>query len=476
VRIVVAGGGLAGLIAALRAAELGASVVLLEKGDRPGGSFLLSSGYVWSYEDLPTFRREAPGGDAALQKLILDRLGPGLDWLESVGGALLSRETGNPITFGARLDPERTVRALVDRMLEGNREWGVGSRKGGIGLPALDPPHLRGRSPRCGSDRPDAVSGGEILTETAFQALLEDCAGRITGVLARSSGGESEHAADAVILASGGFAANPELVGRHIIRGPGTMPVRAHPRSTGDGLLAALDAGALASAGLDEFYGRNLPALPAVFPPERFVEVSQLYGRYAVAVNARGERYADEGADWSETVLTRATANQPGLYAWYVLDAKGLEGRVRERTAKEMVEKAMSTGGTVIEAVSLTELADRLAASGVPRETFLRTLEEYNAAVAAGREPSPPRSGQAWPLRIPPFVAVKVAPYITHTVGGLAVDAGCRVLREADGRPIPGLYAAGVEVGGVSVGGYTSGLASALVFGRTAAESAVADD
>ena len=72
-------------------------------------------------------------------------------------------------------------------------------------------------------------------------------------------------------------------------------------------------------------------------------------------------------------------------------------------------------------------------------------------------------------------MAVKVAPSITHTVGGLAVDAGCRVLRATDGRPIPGLYAAGVEVGGVSAGGYTSGLASALVFGGTAAESAVAD-
>jgi succinate dehydrogenase/fumarate reductase flavoprotein subunit len=206
------------------------------------------------------------------------------------------------------------------------------------------------------------------------------------------------------------------------------------------------------------------------------VEVSQLYGRYAVAVNASGERYADEGADWSETALTRATAHQPGLYAWYVLDARGLEGRVRERTAKEMVETAKSTGGSVIETASTLRLADRLAECGVPRETFLRTLEEYNAAAAAGGQLSPPRSGQAWPLRVPPFVAVKVAPSITHTVGGLAVDAaGCRVLRRRGGRPIPGLYAAGVEVGGVSVGGYTSGLASALVFGGTAAESAIAD-
>jgi hypothetical protein len=253
------------------------------------------------------------------------------------------------------------------------------------------------------------------------------------------------------------------------------MRVRAHPRSTGDGFRAALHKGALASAGLGEFYGRNLPAPPADFSPEQFVEVSQLYGRYAVAVNASGERYADEGADWSETALTRATAHQPGLHAWYVLDASGLEGRVRERTAKEMVETAKSTGGTVIEAADLTELADRLAARGVPRETFLRTVDEYNVALAAGGELSPPRSGQAWPLSVPPFVAVKVAPSITHTVGGLAVDAGCRVLRETDGGPIPGLYAAGVEVGGISVGGYTSGLASALVFGSTAAEAAIAD-
>jgi succinate dehydrogenase/fumarate reductase flavoprotein subunit len=78
-------------------------------------------------------------------------------------------------------------------------------------------------------------------------------------------------------------------------------------------------------------------------------------------------------------------------------------------------------------------------------------------------------------LRVPPFVAVKVAPSITHTVGGLTVDVGCRVLREKDEQPIPGLYAAGVDVGGVSVGGYTSGLASAVVFGKTAAESALAN-
>ena len=101
-RIVVAGGGLAGLAAALRAVELGAQVTLLEKGDRLGGSFVYPSGYIWPYKDLKTFRREAPNGDAALRTLILERLETGLDRLETLGAPALTRETGNPLTFGAR--------------------------------------------------------------------------------------------------------------------------------------------------------------------------------------------------------------------------------------------------------------------------------------------------------------------------------------------------------------------------------------
>ncbi len=436
--VVVAGGGLAGLVAALRVVELGAQVTLLEKGDQIGGSFIYSNGYIWSYKDLQTFRQEAPGGDITLQKLILEQLQDGLDWLEDLGVSPLTRETGNLLTFGARFDPKRTVAALKDRI---------------------------------------TASGGRVLLETVLNGLVEDSEGRIDGARTASGGGQRTEEANAVILASGGFAGNPKLVGHYIIRGPGRMRLRAHPWSTGDGFLAALEAGALESAGLDEFYGRNLPAPPADFPPEEFVEVSQLYGRYAVAINRNGERYADEAADWSETALVRATARQPGLRAWYILDAVGLRGRVRSRTVEDMVATARRVGGTVLQAASSGELMKRLAERGVPRANVLRTLNEYNTAVAGGRgdKLSPPRSDPATPLQVPPFVAVKVAPAITHTIGGLAVDGGCRVLRRTDGLPLAGLYAAGVEVGGVSVGGYTSGLASALVFGRVAAVSAVGD-
>jgi len=434
-RVTVVGGGLAGLVAARRVQELGARVSLFEKGDRLGGSFVYSSGYVWSYKDLRTFRAEAPGGDVALQRLILDRLEPGLSWLEGLGAPVLTRGTGNRLTVGARFDPARTVTALSDRFVD---------------------------------------SGGRLLLGAALDGLVQDARGRITGARVVSGQESRTEEADAVILASGGFAANPELVGRHIIQGPGQMRLRAHPWSTGEGFLAALAAGARESAGLDEFYGRNLPAPPAEFPPERFVEVSQLYGRYAVALNRNGERYADEAADWSETALTKATAGQPGLYAWYLVDGVGLHRRERERTVGEMVATARETGGTVLEAKGLGELAQRLGERGVPRGGVLRTLDRYNAAVAKGRtaELTPPRSDPAPPVKVSPFVAVEVAPTITHTIGGLAVDEGCRVLRRSDAHPLPGLYAAGVEVGGVSVGGYTSGLAAAVVFGSVAAESA----
>jgi succinate dehydrogenase/fumarate reductase flavoprotein subunit len=416
--------------------ELGADVRLLEKGDVFGGSLPLSSGYAWSYRDMPTWRREAPDGDAALQELVLRNLEADIRWLEEHGVPILARETGNPLTFGARLDPQGTIPALV---------------------------------------RSISVRGGHLEAGGSLAGLQMDGEGAVVGARVRtSSGAERLERADAVVLATGGFAASPELVERYVLRGRGRLRVRAHERSTGDGLRAALAVGARESAGMGEFYGRNLPAPPARYGPEDFVRVSQFYGRYAVAVNARGERYADEAADWSETALTLATTHQPGRRAFYVLAAEGLHRRVRERTAGDMVRVAGEIGATVLEAGTLGRLAARLAERGVSPERFLATIEEYNAAVGRGESSrlSPPRGVPAPPVLTPPFVAVEVAPTITHTMGGVSVDATCRVLRRGDGLPIPGLYAAGVEAGGLAAGGYASGLASAVVFGRTAGAAA----
>ncbi len=104
---------MAGLVAAARARELGASVRVLEKGDRPGGSMLLSSGVVWRYRELDEFRRQCPGGDPALQRLIWERLDDALGWLERLGAPLVAGETERPFTTGRRFDPQGLTDALV---------------------------------------------------------------------------------------------------------------------------------------------------------------------------------------------------------------------------------------------------------------------------------------------------------------------------------------------------------------------------
>ncbi|MDQ3911232.1 MAG: NAD(P)/FAD-dependent oxidoreductase, partial [Actinomycetota bacterium] len=163
--VIVAGGGLAGLVAAAEALELSTRVTLLEKGDRLGGSLVYSSGYIWSYKDLPTFRRQAPGGDSILQRLVLERLEADLDWLEDHGVNALTRETGNPLTFGARFDPKQVVATLANRI---------------------------------------SASGGRMLLKSALASLKREEEGRLIGVQVVSDGERYTEGADAVILASGG--------------------------------------------------------------------------------------------------------------------------------------------------------------------------------------------------------------------------------------------------------------------------------
>jgi fumarate reductase flavoprotein subunit len=111
--VIVAGAGMAGLVAAAEARAAGARVELLEKLPEPGGSMRLSSGVVWRHRDFGAFRAECPSGDERLQRLVFDRLDGDLAWLESLGVRVAERGTGNPRTTGARLDTASLVEALV---------------------------------------------------------------------------------------------------------------------------------------------------------------------------------------------------------------------------------------------------------------------------------------------------------------------------------------------------------------------------
>jgi succinate dehydrogenase/fumarate reductase flavoprotein subunit len=194
---------------------------------------------------------------------------------------------------------------------------------------------------------------------------------------------------------------------------------------------------------MDEFYGRAMPAAPARVAEQDFVPLAQLYGRFALAVDDRGDPFAPDEVSWSETELVQALARRPAARAWYLVDGRVLREEVRGTTVAEMIGRGERAGGTVYRAGGVGALADTL-----------------------GFElPDSPR------LREAPFTAVHVVAGITHTIGGIATDAAARVLG-LDGAPIEGLYAAGADAGGVSTGGYASGLATALVFGRIAAETA----
>lgn len=218
---------MAGLAAAARARELGASVELYEKGDRAGGSMLLSSGFAWRHRSFEDFRGECPDGDPALQRLVYERLDDALDWLESLGAPVLERDTGNPLTVGRRFD----VRALTLALVE---------RAGGV---RLGDPLL---------SLPDGLP---------------------------------------VVLATGGFQGDRSLVREYVTPEADALLLRANPWSTGDGLRLGLAAGALLSGGMPEFYGRNMPAPPATVREADFVPLAQLYARHATVEGPGGERY-----------------------------------------------------------------------------------------------------------------------------------------------------------------------------------------
>jgi succinate dehydrogenase/fumarate reductase flavoprotein subunit len=351
--LIVAGAGMAGLAAAARARELGASVTVLEKASHPGGSTLLSSGVVWRYADWDEFRAQCPDGEVSLQRTVHQQLDEGLDWLESLGAVVTDRSTGNPLTVGRRFDTRSLIAALVRDL--------------------------------------------DIRLSAPLEALPEvPC-----------------------ILATGGFQADSWLVREWI--SAEAMLLRSNGFSTGDGLRLGLQAGGVYSAGMDQFYGRAMPAVPELDPAD-WVQSAQLYARHAAAIeNAAGWPYPGE-VDWSELKVVQWIARQPGARAWFVVPREALSEATRYGTVGESIDRARSLGA--------------------------RVEQRDNG------------------------VAVEVVAAITQTLGGLRVDPDGRVLR-GDGLAVPGLWAAGGDVGGVATGGYMSNLAAALVIGKRAAESAL---
>jgi succinate dehydrogenase/fumarate reductase flavoprotein subunit len=280
-----------------------------------------------------------------------------------------------------------------------------------------------------------------------------------------------------VILATGGFGGNRELVARYITPHPETMLLRANPRSVGDGLLAALDAGARTSPNLATFYGHTMPAPPAALAPSDWVATTAYYTQDAVLLNERGERFMDESISMADEQAPALIARQPGGRAVVILDDRVYRHAAGEEQSPTEVaanwERAAAAGAPHAVAGTLDELAAAIGGWGFSPVGALATLQAYNAAVAAGASADlpVPRRGNRIAVVEPPFRALAVRAGITFTLGGVDTDPEMRVL-DRDGAVIPGLYAAGADAGGVYQGGYMGGLVLGLVHGRIAGRGA----
>ena len=490
--VLVVGRGNAALCAANAAADRGATVTVLEAApeDEAGGNSRFAGGVMrFAYDggrdlaklcDLPEkeiqetawdsntvnefyddlYRVTSYRSDPELSEILITRSLDAMVWLRSQGVSF----TPNYRHQSAVVDGKRR---FFGRM----PFWVVG---GGAGL--VD--YLAKTALR---------KGVEIFYEIRAVSLITDDDGRVVGVEARGRDGRRRFEASAVVLACGGFEANPEMRTRYLGPGWELAKVRGSRFNVGDGLKMALDIGA---APYGNWSGRHATSWERYAP--EFGDLSMLESSYrhsfplSLMINANGKRFVDEGIEFYNYTYAKYGAevlNQPGQFAYQVFDAK-----TKPLLRPEYGDKTV----TKVVADTLEELAHKM--EGVDARVFLETVREFNAAVQThvpfdhsikdGRCTKGlalNKSNWANPLDTPPFEAYATTCGITFTFGGVRIVPETGQVLDVNFHPIEGLYAAGEMVGGIFYFNYPAGtgLVSGTVFGRiagtAAGETAVAE-
>ncbi len=472
--VVVVGCGIAGLSAAVSALEQGARVAILERApleDRGGQTrwteammrmksldavsddfeehFAKNAGHyldpelvaeaAGSWENWSSIVKVLGFTDPELISTLADRAGSTIRWLEKFGVRFDFLPGYFITTCTTRMAPVGGGRALVEALA-------------------------------AAAER----SGGEFHYRTTAQDLIREPDGSVAGVVASGPDGESiRFRARAVVLGSGGFQGNGEMLTRYLgPRARYTRPVaRGGYYNKGEGIRMALAAGAAPCGDFGEIHAEPLD------PRSGATEPIVLVFSYGVLVNRDGRRFIDEApatVDATYEAITRTILQQPEGIAYVILDS-----RVEE---VPNWKRCVRSDQPPIVAESLAGLATALGIDGRKLE---RTIAGYNAACVPGRfdplaadglstdpELDPPKSNWARTIDRPPFMAYPVICGNCFTFGGIKVNSSSQVLDMA-GVPIPGLYAAG-EMTGLYYGTYT-GATSVLrgaVFGRIAGTQA----
>ena len=471
--LIVAGCGIAGLSAAVSAAEAGAKVALLERAtiEERGGNtrwteaflrmknetevsddfaehFMDNSGTHLNpelvnetarpYEEWPAIVKALAFTDPEIIGRLVDEVPPTMAWLKEHGIRFSDMPTYLITQSTTRICPVGGGLALVEAL----------------------------------AARAEAL-GVRFFYETAARRLVQDEFGNVIGLLAANAAGERMIFKGKVVLASGGFQGNAEMQARYY--GERSRFVRPIARggyyNRGEGIQMALDIGAAPCGDFSEYHAEPIDPRSGVSEPIVF------NFPYGILVDIEGRRFIDEGShtvDFIYENVARVINKLPGGMAWLITDARLDDVPNWQRTVRSDVQP--------VTAATLEELA---AATGLPLQNLRQTVENFNAATRPGEfRPLecdglgteglyPPKSNWALPIGKAPYRAWPVSSAVCFTFGGLRCDANARVL-DHDGRPIANLYAAG-EVMGIYYKRYT-GATSVLrgaVFGRIAGRHAV---
>ncbi len=448
----VVGGGIAGLSAAGRMAQLGLGVVVLEAGDDERylcNSRLSGGAFHICYRDPMAGAVELR---SAIEQSTEGTASPAVaDAVAAGAAAMMAWLRGEGVGF-ARGGAEEYKRWVLTPLRPARPGMVWEGRGGDVTLRRLEANFL-GR-------------GGRLMRGQRVSAIEPDGAG---GWIVRTQSGTVVRA-PAVVIADGGFQADAERVGRHISPRPDRVLQRGAGTGRGDGIRMATALGA-ATVGLDRFYGHVMVAEALGNPglwPYPWADPIVTAGP---VVDADARRFVDEakGAVFVANAIARLA---DPLSAVAVFD----EAIWRGPAAGGVIPpnpNLEAAGATVCRAATLEDLAVQM---GLPPAALTDTVARWNAALAAGRGDTlaPARGAgppKAYLVVEPPFGAVRLCAGMTYTMGGIAIDGDARVLRE-DGSAMDGLYAAGTATGGLEGGprsGYVGGLAKSCITGLLAA-------
>lgn len=484
--VVVVGAGGAGMTAAITAAAEGKSVVILESQSMVGGNSVRATGGMNAgktvYQDENEF-----GESAGVEKTLKTAAEKYADnetitalakTVSEQWAAYQAKPTGyfdsvelmelDTMIGGKGInDPElvETLCANSADAIDWLDEHGITlhnvSSFGGASVKRIHRPvNAEGKTVSVGSYMIPLLqencekAGVKMMLDTTATEILTDANGAAVGVKATGASGETVTVnAKAVVLATGGFGANLDMVVKYKPELKGFMTTNA-PGIQGQGIEMAQAIGA-ATVDMDQ-----IQIHPTVEANTAALITEGLRGDGAILINEEGQRFIDEVG--TRDVVSAAEIAQTGSYSWLVVDQAMAD-------ASSVIQGYIKKGYTVTGA-TYEELGK---AMGVDAAAFAETMEKWNGYVEAKNDPDFGRTSFANPLNTAPYYAVKVTAGVHHTMGGLKINANTEVLNEK-GEVIPGLFAAGEVTGGVHGANRLGGNAVAdfTVFGRIAGAAA----